>query len=61
MPRAQVVKSLWAYIKDNELQDPKNKRNILCDDKLRELLGVEKFLGFGMMKYLNKHFLPIDS
>ena len=34
MPRSEVVKKLWAYIKKNNLQNPKNKRNIVADDKL---------------------------
>ena len=34
MPRSEVVKALWAYIKKNKLQDEKNKRNINADDKL---------------------------
>lgn len=58
MPRSQVVKSVWNYIKANDLQDPRNKKNIICDDRLRSLLGVDRFLGFSLMKYLNKHFLP---
>jgi upstream activation factor subunit UAF30 len=61
MPRSQVVKTMWAYIKDNALQDPENKKNIICDDRLQQVLGVSKFVGFSMMKYLNKHFLPING
>eukprot|EP00873_Tetraselmis_striata_P020115 jgi/Tetstr1/440379/TSEL_028714.t1 len=52
--------AVWAYIKEHELQDPANKRNIICDDRLRALLGVDKFKGFGMMKYLNRHFITQD-
>ena len=37
--RGQVVKGLWDYIKKHNLQNPKNKRNILADDKLKKLFG----------------------
>ncbi len=37
--RTEVVKKLWAYIKKNNLQNPKNKRNILADDKLKKVFG----------------------
>ena len=39
MPRSQVVKKLWEYIKKNDLQNPKNKRNILADDKLKAIFS----------------------
>ena len=58
--RPEAVKMMWAYIKERDLQDPANKRNIICDDTLRGLFGVDKFQGFSMMKYLNKHFIPDD-
>uniref|UniRef100_A0A061RXD4 Upstream activation factor subunit UAF30 n=1 Tax=Tetraselmis sp. GSL018 TaxID=582737 RepID=A0A061RXD4_9CHLO len=58
MSRPEAVKMVWAYIKENELQDPSNKRNVLCDDRLRGLFGVDKFQGFSMMKFLNRHFVP---
>ena len=35
LPRGQVVKKLWEYIKKNDLQNPQNKRNILADEKLK--------------------------
>ena len=38
-PRTEVVKALWKYIKKNDLQDPKNKRNIVADDKLKAVFG----------------------
>ena len=37
LPRHQVVKRVWAYIKDNKLQDPKNKQFIKCDEKLSKV------------------------
>ncbi|MBI4098751.1 MAG: hypothetical protein HY437_01800, partial [Candidatus Magasanikbacteria bacterium] len=39
LPRGEVVKKLWAYIKKNNLQNPANKRNIMADDKLRPVFG----------------------
>jgi len=36
MPRSEVVKKLWVYIKGKNLQDPKNKRNIVADENLKE-------------------------
>ena len=39
LPRTEVVKRLWVYIKKNNLQNPANKRNILADDKLKAVFG----------------------
>jgi upstream activation factor subunit UAF30 len=54
-PRHEVVKRMWRYIKENNLQWPKNKQWIKCDDKLFKLIGQKKFRGFGMTKYLKDH------
>jgi len=55
MPRSEVVKKLWAYIKKNDLQNPKNKRNILADDKLKEIFGKKEVTMFEMTKLVSKH------
>jgi len=55
MPRHEVVKRMWAYIKENNLQDPKNKQMIKCDDKLSKVIPTKKFRGFGMTKFLKDH------
>jgi len=55
MPRHEVVKRMWTYIKDNKLQDPKNKQMILCDEKLSKVIPTKKFRGFGMAKFLKDH------
>lgn len=56
MPRTEVTKKLWAYIKARKLQDPKNKRNIVPDDKLSRVLGGKKTINmFEMTKLVNKH------
>ena len=55
MPRTQVVKKIWAYIKKNDLQNPKNRRNIIADAKLRPIFGKREVTMFEMTKLLNKH------
>lgn len=55
MPRHEVVKRMWAYIKENKLQDPKNKQMIKCDEKLSKIIPTKKFRGFGMTKFLKDH------
>jgi chromatin remodeling complex protein RSC6 len=56
MPRTEVVKKLWAYIKKNGLQDKKEKRNINADDNLRTVFGGKKTVTmFEMTKLVNKH------
>ena len=54
MPRTEVVKRLWAYIKEHELQDPKNKRKIRCDAALLKLFKPPLDM-FKMNKQLSKH------
>lgn len=61
LPRSEVVKRMWAYIKEKGLQDPSNRRNILCDGPLKELLKTDGFNGFGMTKLLSPHFLKKNS
>lgn len=56
LPRTEVVKKLWAYIKKNNLQDAKNKRNINADDKLKEVFDGKKQVNmFEMTKLVSKH------
>lgn len=56
MPRSQVVKKLWAYIKKNGLQDKENRRNINADDKLKTVFGGKgKVNMFEMTKLVSKH------
>lgn len=55
MPRTEVVKKLWAYIKKNNLQDAKNRRNINADAKLKEIFGKAVVNMFEMTKIVNKH------
>lgn len=56
IPRTEVTKKLWAYIKKNNLQDAKNRRNINPDDKLQKIFGGKKAVNmFEMTKLVNKH------
>ena len=56
MPRTEVTKKLWAYIKKNKLQDQKNKRMIKADDSLKAVFGGKAQVNmFEMTKLVNKH------
>ena len=56
MPRSEVVKALWIYIKKNDLQDPKNKRNINGDAALKTVFGGKSVVNmFEMTKLVSKH------
>ncbi|KAK9053216.1 hypothetical protein SSX86_029848 [Deinandra increscens subsp. villosa] len=61
LARSDVVKRIWDYIKQNNLQDPSDKRQILCDDKLKELFDVETFNGFTVSKLLSTHFIKAEK
>ena len=53
--RGQVVSKVWEYIRNNNLQNPENKREILADDKLEPIFGAKKVTMFEMNKHLSKH------
>jgi chromatin remodeling complex protein RSC6 len=56
LPRTELTKKLWAYIKRNGLQDSKNRRAINADDKLRPVFGGKSQVTmFDMTKMVNKH------
>lgn len=56
VPRTEIVKQLWVYIKKNNLQDAKNKRNINADDKLQKVFDGKKTVNmFEMTKLVSKH------
>lgn len=56
MPRSEVVKALWIYIKKHDLQDPANKRNINADENLKKVFdGKETVNMFEMTKLISKH------
>jgi chromatin remodeling complex protein RSC6 len=53
----QTVKALWEYIKENNLQNPAKRSEILCDAKLRTLFPTNMVTMFSMNKYLSDHFI----
>jgi upstream activation factor subunit UAF30 len=56
IPRTEVTKRLWAYIKKNKLQDQKNKRMIKSDDTLKAVFGGKAQVNmFEMTKLVSKH------
>ena len=56
MPRTEVTKKIWAYIKKHNLQDKKNRRNINADDKLKPVFGGKSQVSmFEMTKLVSKH------
>lgn len=56
IPRTEVVKKLWVYIKKNDLQDKKNRRNINADDKLKKVFdGKSQVNMFAMTKLVSNH------
>jgi len=57
LSRPQVVKKLWAYIKENNLQDPDNKQLFTPDSVMEPVFGKEKLRAFGLAKYLKNHLI----
>lgn len=55
IPRTEVVSKVWEYIKKHKLQNPKNGREILADEHLKKVFGVDKVTMFEMNKHLSKH------
>jgi upstream activation factor subunit UAF30 len=55
VPRTEAVRKIWVYIKKNNLQNPKNKRNILADDKLSKVFGKKEVTMFELAGILGKH------
>ncbi|XP_068654756.1 protein TRI1-like [Aristolochia californica] len=57
IPRTQALKQIWAYIKEHNLQDPENKKIIVCDEKLKKIFGGKDRVGFlEISGLLNPHF-----
>jgi upstream activation factor subunit UAF30 len=55
LPRPEMVSRVWDYIKQHDLQNPKNRREILADDKLKLIFGKDKVTMFEMNRYLAQH------
>lgn len=61
LSRPQTVKKIWAYIKEHDLQDPSDKRQICCDDSLRAVFKQDRVHMFTMNKILNTNLYAIDE
>merc|ERR1712029_300946 len=59
--RAECVKHLWAYLKENNLQCEDNKQFFLPDKKMAKIFGNDKLRAFSMSKFLGAHLTPIDE
>jgi len=56
LPRTEAVKKIWAYIKKNDLQDKKNRRNVNADEKLSKVFGGKKQVTmFELTSLISKH------
>jgi len=56
LPRTEVTKKVWEYIKKHKLQNPENKRNIIADEKLKAVFGGKKEVSmFEMTKLISDH------
>jgi chromatin remodeling complex protein RSC6 len=55
IPRSEVTKRIWAYIKKHNLQNRENKREIIADSKLEPIFGAKKLDMFQMTKAVNQH------
>lgn len=55
MPRTEIVKKVWDYIKKHDLQDSKNRRMINADEKTRPLFGKDQISMFDLAKVVNNH------
>jgi upstream activation factor subunit UAF30 len=53
--RAEAVKRLWDYVKSHDLQNPQNRREILADDKLKQVFGKNKISMFEVGRVVNEH------
>ncbi len=53
--RSDVVSKIWAYIRENNRQNPEDKREILADDKLKKVFGTDRCSMFEMNKHLSRH------
>ena len=61
MPRPAVVKKIWEYVRLHNLQDPSNKRYIICDDKLQAVFKKKRVECFGMNRLLSEHLGSMEE
>lgn len=55
LPRTEIVKKIWEYIRKNKLQDSKNRRMINADSRLKPIFGKDQISMFELAKVVNKH------
>jgi len=59
LPRTEVTKRIWDYIKARDLQNPTNKRNVLCDQQLKAVMGKDEVTMFEMAKLIGRHLKAV--
>jgi chromatin remodeling complex protein RSC6 len=59
LPRTEVTKRLWDYIKERNLQNPANKRNVLCDEQLKAVMGKDEVTMFEMTGLVGQHLKAV--
>ena len=59
LPRSEITKKIWEYIKKHNLQNPANKREILADENLERVFGIKTVSMFEMTKIINKHLSEV--
>jgi upstream activation factor subunit UAF30 len=61
LSRPQTVKKIWEYVKERDLQDPADKRQIRCDDAMRAVFKQDRVHMFTMNKILNQNLYAVDE
>ena len=61
LSRPQTVKKIWEYVKERDLQDPNDKRQIRCDDAMRAVFKQDRVHMFTMNKILASQLYPVDE
>lgn len=61
LSRPQTVKRIWAYVKERDLQEPTDKRQINCDEAMRAVFKSDKVHMFTMNKLLVQHLWPVEE
>ena len=59
LPRTEVTKRIWDYIKARNLQNPANKRNVLCDAQLKAVMGKDEVTMFEMTRLVGQHLKAV--
>jgi chromatin remodeling complex protein RSC6 len=59
LPRTEAIKKLWEYIKERNLQNPANKRNILCDEPLKAVMLKDEVTMFEMTGLVSRHLASV--